>query len=125
VINLSFHIPFYGNHISLFTLLMTASTMLYTWYNNQSNPPQGPMKTMSYLFPITFMFVLNSFPSGLSFYYFVSNIITIGQQAIIKRFVDENKIKEKLHQNRNRTFKKEKSFKKRLQMAMKVNVDKK
>lgn len=125
IINLSFHIPFYGSHVSLFTLLMTASTMLYTWYNNQMNPPQGPMKTMSYLFPVTFMFILNSFPAGLSFYYFVSNIITIAQQAIIKRFVDEDKIKEKLNQNRNNTFKKDKSFKQRLQKAMQVNVAKK
>lgn len=118
IINLSFTIPFYGNHVSLFTLLMTASTMLYTWYNNQLNPQQGPMKTMSYLFPITFMFILNSFPAGLSFYYFVSNIITIGQQAVIKRFVDEDKIKEKLHQNRTNILKKDKSFKQRLQKAM-------
>lgn len=125
IINLSFTIPFYGNHVSLFTLLMTASTMLYTWYNNQLNPPQGPMKTMSYLFPITFMFIFNSFPAGLSFYYFVSNVITIGQQAVIKRFVDEDKIKEKLHQNRTNIFKKDKSFKQRLQKAMQAKPAKK
>lgn len=125
IITLSFNIPFYGNHVSLFTVLMTASTILYTWYNNQANPSQGHMKTMSYLFPITFMFILNSFPAGLSFYYFVSNIITIGQQAIIKRFVDEDKIKAKLDQNRKSTLKKEKSFKQRVQMAMKIQPGKK
>jgi YidC/Oxa1 family membrane protein insertase len=120
IIHLPFHIPFYGDHVSLFTLLMTGSTILYTWSSNQVNAPQGPMKTMSYLFPITFMFILNSFPAGLSFYYFVSNIITFAQQAIIKRFVDEEKIKEKLAKNKNKVMGKEKSFKQRLQESMKA-----
>ncbi|OJW69958.1 MAG: hypothetical protein BGO68_00745 [Candidatus Amoebophilus sp. 36-38] len=125
IINLSFKIPFYGDHVSLFTLLMTASTILYTWSSNQVNTPQGPMKTMSYLLPITFMFILNSFPAGLSFYYFVSNIITFGQQTLIKRFVDEEKIKEKLAKNRNKTTTKEGSFKRRLQDAMKAAIQNK
>ncbi|MDX5346233.1 MAG: membrane protein insertase YidC, partial [Hymenobacteraceae bacterium] len=90
---LPFTIPFYGSHVSMFTLLMTASTILYTWSNNQVSSMQGPMKFYSYLMPVIFMFVLNSFPAGLSFYYFVSNIVTFGQQAIIRKFVDEGKIK--------------------------------
>lgn len=125
IIHLPFHIPLYGNHVSLFTLLMTGSTILYTWSNNQVNAPQGPMKTMSYLFPITFMLILNSFPAGLSFYYFVSNIITFAQQAIIKRFVDEDKIKEKLAKNKSKIMGKEKSFKQRLQESMKAATGKK
>jgi YidC/Oxa1 family membrane protein insertase len=125
IIHLPFHIPLYGNHVSLFTLLMTASTILYTWSNNQVNAPQGPMKTMSYLFPITFMLILNSFPAGLSFYYFVSNLITFAQQAIIKRFVDEEKIKEKLAKNKNKIDGKEKTFKQRLQESMKVATGRK
>jgi len=125
IIHLPFYIPFYGDHVSLFTLLMTGSTILYTWSNNQVNAPQGPMKTMSYLFPITFMFILNSFPAGLSFYYFVSNIITFAQQAIIKRFVDEEKIKEKLAKNKNKIEGKEKTFKQRLQESMKAATGKK
>lgn len=125
IIHLPFYIPLYGNHVSLFTLLMTGSTILYTWSNNQVNAPQGPMKTMSYLFPITFMFILNSFPAGLSFYYFVSNIITFAQQAIIKRFVNEEKIKEKLVKNRNKIDGKEKTFKQRLQDSMKAATGKK
>jgi YidC/Oxa1 family membrane protein insertase len=94
IVNLPFAIPFYGSHVSLFTLLMTLSTLIYTWQNNQISSVQGPMKSMSYMMPVIFLFVLNSFPSGLSFYYFMSNLITFGQQAIIKRFVDENKIKQ-------------------------------
>ncbi|HET9054708.1 MAG TPA: membrane protein insertase YidC, partial [Cyclobacteriaceae bacterium] len=93
ILNLPFTIPFYGSHVSLFTLLMTISTLVYTWQNNQMSTVQGPMKVMSYLMPVIFLFVLNSFPAGLSFYYFMSNIATFGQQAIIRRFVDDGKIR--------------------------------
>ncbi len=93
IMSLPFTIPFYGNHVSLFVLLMTASTLVYTWQNNQLTSATGPMKSMSMIMPVIFMFVLNSFSAGLSFYYFVSNLVTFAQQAIIKRFVDEDKIK--------------------------------
>ena len=93
IMSLPFTIPFYGNHVSLFVLLMTASTLIYTWQNNQLTSATGPMKSMSMIMPVIFMFVLNSFSAGLSFYYFVSNLVTFAQQAIIKRFVDEDKIK--------------------------------
>ena len=93
IANLPFTIPFYGDHVSLFVLLMTASTLVYTWQNNQMTSVTGPMKSMSMIMPVIFMFVLNSFSAGLSFYYFVSNLVTFAQQAIIKRFVDEDKIK--------------------------------
>lgn len=119
IIHLPFKIPAYGSHVSLFTLLITASTILYTWSTNQVSAPQGPMKTMSYLLPITFMFVLNSFPAGLSFYYFVSNLITFGQQALIKKFVDEEKIKEKLANHKQKIVGGKKGdFKARLQKAI-------
>lgn len=121
IINLPFSIPAYGSHVSLFTLLMTASTILYTWSNNQVSAPPGPMKTLAYLMPVTFMFILNTFPAGLSFYYFVSNLITFGQQALIKRFVDEDKIKKKLAKNkaRNGDGKKYK-FRSRLQATIRA-----
>ncbi|PTX14504.1 YidC/Oxa1 family membrane protein insertase [Pontibacter mucosus] len=119
---LPFTIPFYGSHVSMFTLLMTASTILYTWSNNQINTMQGPMKFYSYLMPVIFMFVLNSFPAGLSFYYFVSNIVTFGQQAAIRYFVDETKIRTRLEENKDkRKEKKAKggpSFTERMQEAM-------
>ncbi len=117
---LPFTIPFYGDHVSLFTLLMTASTILYTWYNNQMNvSATGPMVAMSYIMPLVFMFVLNSMPAGLSFYYFVSNMITVGQQFLIKSFVDETSIRAKLEDNRkNSATKKPNRFQQRLQAAM-------
>ncbi|WP_299700899.1 membrane protein insertase YidC [uncultured Pontibacter sp.] len=125
---LPFEIPFYGSHVSMFTLLMTASTILYTWSNNQMNTMQGPMKMYTYLMPIIFMFVLNSFPAGLSFYYFVSNMVTFGQQAIIRKFVDETKIRRKLEENRDKRKEKKKtggpSFTERMQEAMRAAADK-
>ncbi|MFT2011027.1 membrane protein insertase YidC [Pontibacter sp. 13R65] len=123
---LPFTIPFYGNHVSMFTLLMTASTILYTWSNNQMNTMQGPMKFYSYLMPVIFMFVLNSFPAGLSFYYFVSNIVTFGQQAVIRQFVDEKKVRAKLEVNKekNKDKKGGTSFAQRMQEAMRVAAEK-
>jgi YidC/Oxa1 family membrane protein insertase len=122
---LPFTIPFYGSHVSMFTLLMTLSTILYTWSNNQVSSIQGPMKFYSYLMPVIFMFVLNSFPAGLSFYYFVSNVVTFGQQAIIRKFVDEKKIRARLEENKVRNKdKKGSSFQQRLQDAMKSAAEK-
>jgi YidC/Oxa1 family membrane protein insertase len=102
ILNLPFEIPFYGAHVSLFVLLMTASTLIYTWQNNQMTGVTGPMKSMGYIMPVVFLFVLNSFAAGLSFYYFVSNLVTFSQQAIIKRFVDEDKIKAIMEENRKK-----------------------
>ncbi len=122
--NLGFTIPFYGSHVSGFTLLMTISTILYTWSNNQVSSVQGPMKNIGYFMPIIFMFVLNSYSSGLSFYYFISNIITFGQQAVIRKFVDEDKIREKLEENKKKNANKGKSkFQQRLENAMKASQE--
>ena len=98
-------IPFVGSHLSLFTVLMTASSIAFAYYNNQTTPTQpGPvnMKALSYIFPVMFMFVLNDYPAGLTFYYFVSNVVTIAQQQIIRRFVDEDKLKAVLDENRRK-----------------------
>jgi YidC/Oxa1 family membrane protein insertase len=123
IVNLPFTIPFYGAHVSLFTLLMTASTLVYTWYNNQMNPSAavGPMKTISYIMPITFLFFLNSFASGLTLYYFVSNVVTIGQQMLIARFVDEEKLRKVLEENKKRNVNKPASrMQQRMQEALKA-----
>ncbi|MDN5203263.1 membrane protein insertase YidC [Fulvivirgaceae bacterium BMA10] len=115
---------YFGNHISLFTLLMTVSTMLYTWSNNQMSAVQGPMKSIGYIMPVVFMFVLNSYPAGLTFYYFVANIITFGQQTLIRRFVDEEKIRKTLDENRKKNRNKKKSkFQLKLEEAMKAGED--
>lgn len=104
ILNLPFEIPFYGSHVSLFTLLMVASTLAYTWYNSQMTAQnmEGPMKHMQYMFPFMMLFFLNSFASGLTYYYFISNIITIGQQLIIKNFIDEDKIRKVLDENKRK-----------------------
>jgi len=106
IATLPFSIPLYGNHVSLFTLLMTVSSIAYGYYNNQNTPDQTgqpiDMKKMAYITPVIFMFVMNSLPAGMSFYYFISNIVTIGQQIGIRKFVDEDKIKDILDENRKK-----------------------
>ncbi|WP_439558473.1 membrane protein insertase YidC [Dyadobacter sp.] len=124
-IKLPFTVPFgVGNHISLFTMMMTASSIGYAYYNNQITPTQpGPvnMKMLGYIMPLMFMFVLNSFPAGLTFYYFVSNIVTIAQQLLIKRFVNEDKIRAILEENRRKNAngeKKQTKFQKYLEKSL-------
>lgn len=120
-IKLPFTIPFYGSHVSLFTLLMTVSQILYTHFNNQLTTATGPMKNIGYIMPVMFMFVLNSYPAGLSFYYFVSNMFTFGQQALIKLFVDDEKIRKKVEENKVKNANKKKSkFQQKLEDAMKA-----
>lgn len=125
ILSLPFTIPFYGSHVSLFTVLMTLSQIAYTKFNNQLTAVQGPMKSLGYIMPITFMFVLNSFPAALSFYYFVSNLVTFGQQALIKQFVDDKKIREKVEESKLKNANKKKSsFQLRLEQAMKAAENK-
>jgi YidC/Oxa1 family membrane protein insertase len=103
LISWGFNIPVIGHHISLFVVLMTISSLAFTYYNNQVTPDQpGPvdMKKLSYIFPLVFFFVLNSFPAALSFYYLVSNVVTIAQQLIVRKFIDEDKILAILEKNR-------------------------
>ena len=103
LIQLPFTVPFgFGSHISLFVVLMTISQLIATWQNNQMTTVEGPMKSMGYSMPVVFMFILNSFSAGLSFYYLVSNLATFAQQAIIKRFVDEDKIKAIIEENKKK-----------------------
>ena len=123
IMTLPFEIPFYGNHVSLFVILMTISTILYTWSNNQMSTVQGPMKTMSYMMPIVFMFVLNNFPAALSYYYFLSTLITFGQQALIKKYIDEDKILAVLDENRKKGGKKKSKFMAKLEDAMKASEE--
>lgn len=120
VLDLPFNIPMYGDHVSLFTILMTLSTILYTWSNSQMTTVQGPMKTMQYIMPVMFMFFLNSFSAGLTFYYFVANIVTFGQQFAIKQFIDEDKIRKLIEENKLKNANKKQSpFMSKLQNAMK------
>ena len=121
IYNLPFEIPFYGDHVSLFTLLMTVSTLIYTWMNQQltgsaSNQQFPQMKYIIYLMPIMFLGVFNSYASGLSYYYFVANMITFGQQFAIRSFIDEDKIKAKIAERKEQP-KKENRLMRRLREA--------
>jgi YidC/Oxa1 family membrane protein insertase len=119
ILNLPFEIPFYGNHISLFALLMTISTIIYTMMNNQisgANNQMPQLKWMMYLMPVIFLFVLNSYASGLNYYYFLANIITFGQQYAFTKLVDEKKIHAKIQANKNKpASQKSSSFQKKLE----------
>jgi YidC/Oxa1 family membrane protein insertase len=120
---LPFALPFLGSHISLFTVLMTISTLFMTYQSNQMNTAamQGPMKFYSYLMPLVFFFVLNSFASGLTWYYLVSNIVTLGQQALTRSFVNDDKIRAQLEANKVKNKdKKPGGFQARLAEAMKT-----
>jgi len=108
ILNLPFNIPFYGAHISLFTLLMSAVNFIYTKYNMAMQPStQMPgMKMMFYMMPVMLLFFFNSYASGLSYYYFVSTLITVLQTYIMKQFINEKKLLKTLKENQNKPVKK-------------------
>jgi len=108
ILDLPFTIPMYGDHVSLFTILMTVSTILTMKINSPTGgQDQMPgMKVMMYMMPVMFMLILNSFSAGLTYYYFLANIITFGQNMISKRFVDEKKLLKKLEENTKKPVKK-------------------
>ncbi len=103
ILTLPFSIPVYGDHVSLFALLMTISTIIYTMMNNSlsvQNEQMKQMKWMMYLMPVVFLLVLNSYAAGLNYYYFLANIITFGQQFAFTKLVDEKKIHAKIQANK-------------------------
>ncbi len=121
ILNLPFTIPMYGDHVSLFTLLMTISTILTMRLNSPAATGQEQvpgMKMMMNMMPIMFMLILNSFPSGLTYYYFLANIITFGQNMISKKFINAEGVLKTLEANKKKTPKKSK-FQKRLEEAAK------
>jgi len=119
ILTLPFKIPMYGDHVSLFTLLMTASTLL-TMKMTGSSPGQDQpgMKMMMYMMPVMFMLILNNFSSGLTYYYFLANILTFAQNFISKRFIDESEVLATLEENRKKPVKKSK-WQQRLEQAAK------
>jgi YidC/Oxa1 family membrane protein insertase len=121
ILDLPFTIPFYGDHVSLFTLLMAVTNVVYTRINQemtQSSAQMPGMKGMMYLMPVMFLFFFNSYASGLSYYYFISTLITIGQTVLIRQFVDEKAILARLKANQKKPAKKSK-FQARLEEMQK------
>lgn len=107
----------YGNHVSLFTLLMTITTIIYTKMNSDlqgSNPQMAQMKWIMYLMPVMFLGFFNSFASGLSYYYFLANMVTFGQQYLFKKLVNEDEIHAKIQENKKKPVTKS-GFQKRLE----------
>ena len=118
ILNLPFTIPFgYGSHVSLFTLLMTITTILQTRLQSQTQDTSTMpgMKYMMYFMPVIFMFILNSYSSGLSYYYFLANVFTIGQTYIIRSTIDEEKVRTQLLNNKKKPAKPKSGFQKRLE----------
>jgi YidC/Oxa1 family membrane protein insertase len=104
----------YGDHVSLFTVLMTISTLIYTRMNSQmmggGNDAMGKqMKIIQYVMPIMFLGFFNNYSAGLSYYYFLANIITFGQQYLFKQFVNEDKLRKKIEMNKKKKTGKGKS----------------
>ena len=115
IYNLGFEIPFYGSHISLFTLLMCVSTLMYTHMNSQMSGNQMPgMKFMMYLMPVMFLGFFNNYASALSYYYFLANIFTFCQMFIMRKLVDEKAILAQLEANKKKPRKKSR-FQKKLE----------
>ncbi len=111
IIDLPFTIPFYGDHVSLFTLLMAGSMVIYTKMNSQmmSSSSQMPgMKTMMYFMPVMLLAIFNSFASGLSYYYFLANVITFAQMFLFKKVIDEDALHAKIEANKKKPVKKSK-----------------
>jgi YidC/Oxa1 family membrane protein insertase len=96
------NIPFIGNHLSLMCVLMTISTLIYTYFNNQISGATGQMKYIGYITPVIFLGALNSYPSGLNYYYFLANMMTFLQQYIIRLMVDDKKIHAQIQENKKK-----------------------
>jgi YidC/Oxa1 family membrane protein insertase len=123
ILDLGFNIPFYGDHVSLFTLLMTITTILYTYINNKqmaATQQQGMkgMKIMMYLMPIMFLGLFNSYSAGLSYYYMLVNIITFLQMYLFRVFLDDDKLRKQIELAKQKPVKKS-GFQKRLEEMQK------
>ncbi len=124
----------YGDHMSLFTLLMAATTLVYTYLNSGNvQQPQQPgmpnMKVIMYIFPVMMIFIFNDYSAGLSYYYFISTLISILLMVAIKQFfVDEEKLKAKMAAKKlekSTTVKKKSKFQERLEQMQKLQQEQK
>ena len=123
IIDLPFSIPFYGDHVSLFPLLASIAIFVYSKMTmGQQIQPTQPgmpnMKFMIYLMPIMMLFFFNNYASGLSLYYLISNLITIGIMLVIKNYIiDEEKIFIQIEENKKRP-KKQSRFQRKMEEMM-------
>lgn len=104
-IRFGFNIPLLGDHLSLFNVLACVTSFLISWYSMSMTPDQSNpvLKYMPYIFPIFLLFFFNKLPSGLTWYYTVSNLVTLGLQFVIQNYIiDHNKILAKIEENRKK-----------------------
>jgi YidC/Oxa1 family membrane protein insertase len=123
IATLPFHIPWYGDHVSLFTITATLTSLLISVYNTQMTPQQdNPVfKYMIYIFPLMLLFIFNSLPSALTWYYTVSNVVTLLLQLVIQKFIiNEAKIHAKIQDNRKKPAKQSK-WQQKLQQIQETN----
>lgn len=117
---------YFGNHISLFCLLMTITNIIYTKFNmemtNTGQQQMPGMKAMMYMMPLMFLFMFNQYASGLTYYYFISTLMTIVQTLIFRYTINEDKLLAKLEANKKKPHKKS-GFMKRLEDAQKVQQE--
>ncbi|GHT14542.1 membrane protein insertase YidC [Bacteroidia bacterium] len=128
ILNLPFSIPFYGDHISLFTLLMAAALYASSRMSMAQTPDTGMpgMKFMTlYMMPVMLLLWFNSYSAGLSYYYCLSNLITIGQNLITRRMVNEEKLHAQLKENSKKPIKKSKFQAKLETMAKQAQLQQK
>jgi len=119
ILNLPFKIPWYGSHVSLWTLLMTVSSILTTKMSGTTSGQDQPgMKVMMYMMPVMFMFMFNNFSSGLTYYYFLANMLSWIQNILSKRLINAEKVLATLEENKKKPVVKSK-WQQRLEQAAK------
>ncbi len=125
ILNFGFNIPFYGDHVSLFTLLMAVSLFFNSWLNfkqQASQPQMAGMKFMTlYLMPVMMLVWFNNYAAGLCFYYLLSNLFTIAQIYAVRLAVNEDKLRKKILET-PRKEKKKSGFMQRLEEAQKAQM---
>ncbi len=124
ILSLPFEIPAYGDHVSLFTLLMAVTLIFTTRINSSQMAGTGQqmpgMKFFTtYLMPVMLLFIFNGFSAALSYYFFLSNAITLGQTMLIRNFVDDEKIHKKIKEKKKKPAKKSK-LQQRIEEAQKM-----
>jgi YidC/Oxa1 family membrane protein insertase len=107
------NVPLLGDHLSLFTVLMTIATIIYTWLNQKLMAPtqgnkdqQRMMNIMMYMMPVMFLFMFNNFASGLTYYYLLFNLVTFLQMFIFRIAVDEDKLRAQMQETMKKPVKK-------------------
>ncbi|MFO7862949.1 MAG: membrane protein insertase YidC [Salinivirgaceae bacterium] len=128
ILSLPFEIPWYGDHVSLWVLLMTITNFIYMEMNNKNNPQSTGMpgmKTMMYIMPLFMLFFFNSYASSLSYYYFVSLLITIIQTWVFRQLIDDDALLAQINANKKKPVKKSKFQERMEQMAKKQQQQRK